>query len=98
EHAHHFFGVEHVPQSAGQLCLDVSLLLGAVGELQSQLSVERERARHVAHHDPERFEACAHDVVSAAAGSPSSPAIGCKAATTFRMCSSSSSPSPSAPA
>src|SRR5207302_4843174 len=93
------FGVEHVPEPAWELRLDVPLTLGAVRKFEPELAIEGQRAGHVAHDDPERLEVRGHDAASAGSvRRPSSPAIGCSAAMTFRMCSSSSRPSPSAPA
>src|SRR6266480_944214 len=89
EHLHHRLRVEHVAEPTRQLCLDVILALGALGKLEAELTVEGERARHVADDDPERLEARSHAAATSAS---------CRAATTLRMCSSRSRPSPSAPA
>src|SRR5262245_17532515 len=81
-------GVDHVAQPAGQLRFDVVLVLRSLGKLEAEPAVEVERARHVGNDDPECLELRAHAAATSAS---------CSAATTLRMCSSSSRPRPSAP-
>src|SRR5262249_13603426 len=99
ERAHHLFGVERVSNAGTELRFDVRLTLGAVRKLQAEPPVERDRSRHVADDDREDVELWAHDASAVSAvRNPSSPAIGCIASTTLRMCSSRSIPRRSAPA
>src|SRR5436189_3289768 len=100
ERLHHVLGVHSPPDPAGELRLDVALVLGALGKVESEPAVERNRPRHVADDDAEEVQPRSHDDASAvsAVRKPSSAAIGCRASTTLRMCSSRSIPRPSAPA
>src|SRR5207253_2001354 len=99
EGLHDLFCVERVAHPPGKGRFDVLLVLRAVRELESEPPVERDRAGHVADDDAEEVELRAYDASAVSVvRSPSSPAIGCSAAITLRMCSSSSRPSPSAPA
>src|SRR2546423_14783878 len=87
EGAHDLLGVERVAEPARELRLDVLLVLGALRKAEAELAVEGDRACHVADHDPEEVELRGHDGASVvcALRKPSSPAIGCSAATTLRM-------------
>src|SRR3954449_4680546 len=86
ERLHHVFRVEHEAHAAADLRLHMSFTFRAVGELEAELAIERERASHVADHDAESVELRAHGASAVSAvRSPSSPAIGCMAATTLRM-------------
>src|SRR5207247_5302150 len=91
---------ERVADAAQQRRLYMRLVLRSVRKVEPKQAVERDRTGHVAHDDAEDVELRAHDASATASAvrRPSSGAIGCSASTTLRMWSSSSSPSPSAPA
>ena len=80
------FRVEGVAHPARKRSLDVLFVLRAFGELEPEPAIEGDRPRHVADDDAEEVELRSHDASAVAAvRNPSSGAIGCNAATTFRM-------------